>query len=124
MPSRDSIPVARSRVRASVPAAGRPSPAVVVDVDELVLEQALVDHGQAAGPHEPAGGEGGQPELLGPSLGGEPPLDHGEGALGAGRGRRVGQGQVDPQPVVARRVGEAGADPHAPARRPAARAWS
>ncbi len=93
MPSLDSIPVARSRVSAMVPGPG-PVIGHVVDVDELVLEEALVDDGQPSGAHEAARREGGQPELLGLPFGGEPAFDLGEGALGPGRGRRLGQRQV------------------------------
>ncbi len=83
----------------------------VGQVDQLVLEQALMDHGQAAGGHEPPGREGGQPELLLPPFGGQPPFDDREGALGPGGRRSLRQGEVDPKAVVARRVVEAGAHP-------------
>ena len=53
-----------------------------MEVDQLVLEQALVGDGEPAGRHEPAGREGGQADLGGPALGREPPLDDGERALG------------------------------------------
>ena len=89
MPRRDSIPVERSSVRASVRGpAPRP---LALDVHQLVLEQPLVGHGQAPGGHEAPRREGGQPELVGPPLGVEAPVHHGEGALGLGPVGRLGQ---------------------------------
>ena len=97
MPRRDSMPVARSRVRASV-LAGRPGRRPVRrrrdrHVDELVLEQALVDDGQARRLHEPARREGGRRSLLGPPSAVRPRSTTAkahsacEVAAGSGRGR-------------------------------------
>ena len=82
-----------------------------LDVDQLVLEQPFVGDGQPAGGHEAPRREGGEPELVGPALGLEPPVHHGEGALGVGARRRLGEREVDPQAVVRRRVHEAGGHP-------------
>ena len=110
MPRRDSIPVERSSVSASVRA--RRSRLLPLDVHQLVLEQALVGDGEATGGHEAPGREGGKAELVGPALGVEAPVHDGEGALGVGALGRLGQGQVHPQPVVRGRVDEAGRHPH------------
>ena len=58
----------------------------LVEVDQLVLQQALVGDGEPAGRHEPAGRVRGQAHLGGPALGHQPPLHGGEGALGHRRG--------------------------------------
>jgi hypothetical protein len=64
----------------------------IADVDQLVLEESLVDHGEAPGRHEPTGREGGQAELVDPAFCRQPAVHHIEGALGLGSGGRFGQG--------------------------------
>ena len=81
------------------------------DVHQLVLQQAVVHHGQASGPHEAPRREGGHPPLVGAALGAQPPLHHREGALGLRRRRRLGQGQPHPEAVITARVLELGGDP-------------
>ena len=56
------MPVDRRTVRASVCAASS------LDVDELVLADAVVGHGQAPGGDEPLGRCGREPVLVGPAL--------------------------------------------------------
>ncbi len=83
----------------------------VVDVDQLVLADALVHHGQAAGRHEALGRCRRQPELVGSALGGEAACHHGERALGVRLGGRLGEREVHAEAVVAAGVHEAGRDP-------------
>ncbi len=65
MPSRDSMPVERRTVRAM--RLGR----IALDVDELVLADALVGDREPSRGDEPVGGCGGKPELVGAALGGQ-----------------------------------------------------
>ena len=82
---RDSMPVARNRVRASAVALPPPEPLPVLEVDQFVLEEAVVDDGEPAAGHEPSRREGGGAELFGPSLGHQAAFDHGEGTFGVRR---------------------------------------
>jgi hypothetical protein len=84
-----------------------------VAADELVLEQALVDDGEAAGLDEAAGGERGERLLARAALGLPAPLDGAERALGGGRRRRrVGEREPGAEAVVLAPVVEIGGDAH------------
>ena len=76
-----------------------------------------VHHGQPARLDEPSGGERREPELVGPALGGEPAAHGAECALGDRPGRAPDGREVHAEAVVARRVDERRAHPHAGARR-------
>ena len=55
---------------------------VADQIDQLVLDQTLVDHGQPSARDEPPRREGGGAELVGTVLGRQSPFDDGEGGLG------------------------------------------
>ena len=63
---------------------------VVRQIDELVLAQSFVAHRKAACLNEAPRRVGSQSQLARASLGFQPPFDHGEGALGARVGCRLG----------------------------------
>ena len=82
MPSRDSMPGGPQQGQRQGAAPGLDLVPVADQIDQLVLEQALVDHGQPSARDEPPRREGGRAELVGTVLGRQSPFDDGEGALG------------------------------------------
>ena len=90
-----------------------PGPAVV-DVDQLVLEQTLVHHGEATRADEASRRERGHPELVRPAFGLESPLDDPEGAFRQRRRRRDGKAEQCAHPMITARVVETGRHPYQP----------
>ena len=79
MPRRESIPVDRSTVEREGP--GRCSLRSAVNVDELVLADAVVHHGESSSGDKSSRRGGREAELVRTAFSGESPFDDGERTL-------------------------------------------
>ena len=93
-------------------------------VDELVLEEAVVHDGEATRLNEPARRERRHRRLERPALADQTAGDHRERALGVRLDGRLGQWEPHAETVVTAGVVELGGDAHQPLARMQLEAWS